>query len=352
MYFEQFVEERNLSPETIKRYKSSIKQYSEYYEMSFDELIDEAIDEEADGIDKRRRNLKNRLLQFRSYLISETNLRTSTIRTYLTNICAAYAHFDIEIPHLPHMNKNDEVQTTYFDLPTKEQIGMAVEIAGVRVGSLILFMASSGTGRTECANMTIQTFIDACRGYYTASTLPEIIHELSESIIEIVPTFYLFRQKTRKQYYTFCTPEAANAILEWLELRLLLCEEEGTELKFENSLWDLNQRQISYHLKHINDELNFGYKGAHRFFRPHTLRKFHASNIGLSEDNIDLLQGRSRDSIHETYIKTNPERFKKTYMAVMDNVTIGKLGKKDIIHEDFTININLNFYGAEYGVSL
>ena len=352
MYFEQFVEERNLSPETIKRYKSSIKQYSEYYEMSFDELIDEAIDEEADGIDKRRRNLKNRLLQFRSYLISETNLRTSTIRTYLTNICAAYAHFDIEIPHLPHMNKNDEVQTTYFDLPTKEQIGMAVEIAGVRVGSLILFMASSGTGRTECANMTIQTFIDACRGYYTASTLPEIIHELSESIIEIVSTFYLFRQKTRKQYYTFCTPEATNAILEWLELRLLLCEEEGTELKFEDSLWDLTQRQISYHLKNINDELNFGYKGAHRFFRPHTLRKFHASNIGLSEDNIDLLQGRSRDSIHETYIKTNPERFKKTYMAVMDNVTIGKLGKKDIIHEDFTININLNFYGAEYGVSL
>lgn len=352
MYFEQFVEERNISPETIKRYKSSIKQYSEYYEMSFDELIDEAIDEEAAGIDKRRRNLKNRLLQFRSYLISETNLRTSTIRTYLTNICAAYAHFDIEIPHLPHMNKNDEVQTTYFDLPTKEQIGMAVEIAGVRVGSLILFMASSGTGRTECANMTIQTFIDACRGYYTASTLPEIIHELSESILEIVPTFYLFRQKTRKQYYTFCTPEAANAILEWLELRLLLCEEEGTELKFGDSLWDLNQRQISYHLKHINDELNFGYKGAHRFFRPHTLRKFHASNIGLSEGNIDLLQGRSRDSIHETYIKTNPERFKKTYMAVMDNVTIGKLGKKDIIHEDFTININLNFYGAEYGVSL
>lgn len=320
--------------------------------MSFDELIDEAIDEEAAGIDKRRRNLKNRLLQFRSYLISETNLRTSTIRTYLTNICAAYAHFDIEIPHLPHMNKNDEVQTTYFDLPTKEQIGMAVEIAGVRVGSLILFMASSGTGRTECANMTIQTFIDACRGYYTASTLPEIIHELSESILEIVPTFYLFRQKTSKKYYTFCTPEAANAILEWLELRLLLCEEEGTELKFGDSLWDLNQRQISYHLKHINDELNFGYKGAHRFFRPHTLRKFHASNIGLSEDNIDLLQGRSRDSIHETYIKTNPERFKKTYMAVMDNVTIGKLGKKDIIHEDFTININLNFYGAEYGVSL
>ena len=354
MYFEEFCQERNLSKETIRGYKSSIKKYCDYYQMTLDELIDEAIDEENDNVDKRRRSIKTRLLQFRTHLITETSLKQSSIRTKMRRIFAVYSHFDIELPKLPRVKSKDaeELQTTYFDLPTKQQIGMAVEIAGVRVGSLILFMASSGTGRTECANMTIQTFIDACRGYYTASTLPEIIHELSESIIEIVPTFYLFRQKTRKQYYTFCTPEAANAILEWLELRLLLCEEEGTELKFENSLWDLNQRQISYHLKHINDELNFGYKGAHRFFRPHTLRKFHASNIGLSEDNIDLLQGRSRDSIHETYIKTNPERFKKTYMAVMDNVTIGKLGKKDIIHEDFTININLNFYGAEYGVSL
>lgn len=39
-------------------------------------------------------------------------------------------------------------------------------------------------------------------------------------------------------------------------------------------------------------------------------------------------------------------------MNVMKNVTIGDVAKKDIVHEEFTININLNFYGKEYSVNL
>lgn len=135
-------------------------------------------------------------------------------------------------------------------------------------------------------------------------------------------------------------------------MRLRICEEHEKELTFEDSLWDLTTRQITYHFTRINDELNFGFKGPFRFLRPHSIRKFHASNIGLSEDNIDLLQGRSREKIHETYIKTNPEELKKIYMSVMDNVVIGKMGKKEVIHEDFTININLNFYGESYAHTL
>ena len=217
-------------------------------------------------------------------------------------------------------------------------------------------MASSGAGRTECANMTIKDFLNACSRYYTAETLPEILEELNSCTEEIVPTFYLLRKKTNKMYYTFCTPECTNAIIEWLQLRLRIWEADTNpkkiEINFNDSLWGLSKRQITYHLSNINDELNFGFKGAYRFFRPHSIRKFHASNIGLSQENIDLIQGRSRDAIHATYIKTNPEQLRQTYINVMKNVTIGKIGQKEIIHEDFTININLNFYGKEYGVNL
>ena len=354
MYFEEFCEERNLKKQTIKGYQTAINHYTSYYDMSLDDLINEAIDEENDrDLDKRRRTIKQRLIQFRTHLLNETSLKYSTIKSHLKKVCTIYSHFDVELPKLPPLkNTDDEIQTTYYDLPTKEQIGMALDIAGIRIGSLILFMASSGTGRTECSNMTIQDFTDACSEYYTSETLPEIIDELAGSIEPIIPTFYLFRQKTCKKYYTFCTPEAANAILEWLQLRMKICDENDEELTFEDSLWDLSTRQITYHFNNINDELQFGFKGSYRFLRPHTLRKFHASNIGLSQENIDSLQGRSRDSVHETYIKTNPTVFKKLYMNVMSNVTIGKIGKKDIIHEEFTINLNLNFYGAEYGISI
>lgn len=352
MYFEQFYTERNIKDETIKSYRSTIKRYTKYYGMELDDLIKEAIDEETRILDKRRRSIRTRLMQFRTHLVSETDLRISTIKGHMGNLYTLYAHFEVDLPKLPPLKNDDKVEITYYDLPTKEQIGMAVGIAGIRVGSLILMMTSSGTGRTECANMTIQDFCDACSKYYTSEKLEDIITELYGYTEPIVPTFYILRQKTNKMYYTFCTPECANAIIEWLMLRLEICKSKDKILTFEDKLWDLSKRQITYHLSNINDDLGLGFKGPYRFLRPHTLRKFHASNIGLSQENIDLLQGRSRDSVHETYIKTNPDLLRKTYMNVMDNVTIGKIGKKEIVHQDFTININLNFYGYGQTITL
>lgn len=206
---------------------------------------------------KRERSIKQRLMQFRTHLSTETGLKTSTIQKHMQNIAALYKHFDMELPRLPPLNDTDVNQTSYFDLPTKEQISMAINTAGIRVGSLILFMTSSGTGRTECANMKIKDFTDACSRYYTKETLTEIINELYGNVEPIVPTFFIVRQKTQKPYYTFCTPETTNAITEWLLLRLQICEQNGDELKFEDSLWDLSKRQITYHFSTINDELGF-----------------------------------------------------------------------------------------------
>ena len=48
---------------------------------------------------------------------------------------------------------------------------------------------------------------------------------------------------------------------------------------------------------------------------------------------------------------TNPAVLKKIYINTMENVTIGDY-KKQIIHEEITVNINLNFYGNEYSTTL
>lgn len=252
---------------------------------------------------------------------------------------------------MPPLKSDMVSEITYDDLPTRKQIAMAVWISGIRVASLILFMASSGTGRTECANITIGDFIDACSQYHTKNTLPEILEELYNSDKDIVPTFHIHREKTNKKYFTFSTPEAAHAIVKWLMIRLEICRENGEELNMQDSLWGFTARQITYRFTIINDELGFGFKGSYRFLRPHMLRKFHASNIGLSKDDINLLQGRSRGVMHESYIKINPETLKKRYMDVMENVTISKIDKKNR-RDEFTININLNFYGNDYGVTL
>lgn len=353
MYFERFCEERGIKKKTIKSYRTTINTYTRYYNLTFDELIQEAIDEENDPeILRRNRSIKNRFLQFRTHLLNETNLKKGTIRKHMIALSTLYGHFDIELPKLPPLKEDKVNETTYYDLPTKEQISMAVDMSGIRIGSMILFMASSGTARKECENLTVGDFINACRDYYTKDTLPEIIEEIYGSIEPVVPTLQILRQKTGKKYYTFCTPQAAHAIAEWLLLRLEICEANDKELTLDDSLWGFTERQITYHFSSINDQLEFGFgHDGYRFFRPHTLRKFHSSNIGLEETTIDLLQGRSKDKLHETYIKTNPERYKKVYMNVMDNVTIGKT-TKEIKHEEFHITINVNLFGTEYAVNI
>ena len=351
-YFDTFIAERNIKDETVKGYKTAIKQYCLLHRKSIEELIDEAIDEEDNKeIKKRDRRIKGRLIKFRTFLMENKDIKYSTMQVRMRKILAIYNHFDIDIPNLPKVQHDTIEQTTYFDLPNKKHIKMALESCGIMMQSLILFMASSGTGREECANITIGDFITGCQDYITKESLPDIIEELYGCTEPIVPTLYIERMKTKKRYYTFCTPETTDAIIKWLILRLEKAKIKNKELSFNDKLWGLRPRQITYHFTNINDELNFGYKDGYRFFRPHTLRKFNSSNIGLSEENIDAIQGRSKDRIHAAYIKTNPAVLKNIYMNAMENVTIGDY-RKQIIHEDITVNINLNFYGQEYGVSL
>ncbi|MBR3213344.1 MAG: hypothetical protein IKF79_02400 [Methanosphaera sp.] len=90
--------------------------------------------------------------------------------------------------------------------------------------------------------------------------------------------------------------------------------------------------------------MGWGFKGKFRFFRAHTLRKFHASNIGLSEEHVDMLQGRSKDAVHDTYIKSNPKHLKQIYMNAMENVTIKIENQRTVVNEDYTISIHLHFH--------
>lgn len=53
--------------------------------------------------------------------------------------------------------------------------------------------------------------------------------------------------------------------------------------------------------------------------------------------------------VHETYIKTNPEKLKEIYKSAMDNVMINN-AKNDSIKQDFTIVVNVFLAGKEYNI--
>lgn len=337
MVIRKICEERNVKESTLNGYESSLNKYSEFHNQSLEFLLDEAITEEKRLIPLKERKIKRRLIDFRRYLF-ESDLSKNTSRTYFSKVLVFYRHFEVELPNLPEVRREKEYEIEYRDLPTKEDISKAIAISNPLMKAIILFMSSSGTARAETLSLTIDDFIKATKDYHQSDDINDVINKLSKQE-NIIPTFYLKRIKTNKYYYTFCSFEATTYILSYLKTR--------KNLKNNDKLFDITESTLTMKFRQINDEMKWGFKGNYRFFRSHTLRKFHASNIQLPSEYIDTLQGRGRKKIHETYIKQNPEKLKQIYKKAQKNILIFQNQPKEI-HHDFTIVINLYFSGHEY----
>ena len=202
-------------------------------------------------------------------------------------------------------------------------------------------MSSSGTAKAETLSLTVMQFVEGTATYHNGGSLEHVLETLSHKR-NVIPTFYLKRIKTDKYYYTFCSPEATKFIVKYLQTR--------KDLKLEDKLFDFTAAKLLNKFQEINDSMGWGFKGKYRFFRAHTLRKFHASNIGLATEYIDELQGRSKNYVHETYIKTNPNKLKNIYKSAMSNVMVYNSDEADVVNQEFTIVINVFLAGKEYNI--
>ncbi len=339
--FQKFCKERNIKDSTVNGYETTLKKYCSFHNKTIEELIAEAIKEEEKRIPLKERKIKNRLLDYRTHLL-ESDMSPNTSKTYFSKLKTFYLHFEIELPHLPDAKYNKIYETNYLDLPTKDHIAQAIDIVSIDLKAVILFMSSSGTAKAETLSLTVEQFVNGTKEYHNGGSIDVILDTL-EKRRNVVPTFYLKRIKTDKYYYTFCSPEASHSIVKYLKTR--------HNLKLNDKLFDLSGSLLNTRFQEINDNFEWGFKGKYRFFRTHTLRKFHASNLGLSAEYIDSLQGRSKNEVHETYIKTNPERLKELYKSAMKNVMIYQHRNiKEVEKQEFNIIINVFLSGKEYNI--
>lgn len=319
----QFQRERGILTETLYNYKSAIYIYTTLHEMDMYELIEEAETEEEQGIRWKHRKLKQKLLEFRTYLYE--TLTITTAKLYLTLIKTFYKHYEIEIHDLPsisekHAKKNPPL--LYDDLITKKEIQKTLAISDPKTRAIILFMCSSGCARTETHNITIQDFVDSLQEYIIKNDIYEIIKELGDRN-DIVPTFKLKRQKTNQYYYTFCTPEATQSIFSYLKQRKDTLEPDSKLFKFD-------KKYLSNKFRYMSEIIcEFDKVGGHNKFRTHMLRKFHASNLAkgkhpLTFEEIDMLQGRKKTGSRPSYFFDDPRHLKKKYIANMEQVTINQ----------------------------
>ena len=201
---------KNHSERTRYIYKDAVRKYTEFCSMSLEELLDEAEREEDAGIKWKKRKLKSRLLSFRHYLL--VNFSLNGALSIFRPIMAIYKYYEIELFDLPPINTKTANTTRpidFNDLPDKEIIRKAVNIATPLMSAIIFFIASSGCARRETLNLTMGDYIESFSEYTKKDDIFEIIQELKD-VENIVPTFKILRQKTDKHYTTFCSPEAVE----------------------------------------------------------------------------------------------------------------------------------------------
>ena len=315
---DDFQKRRNLKTSSMRQYKSALNQYKKYNKMTLADLLNEAEIEEDDRIPQRRRTITTRLLGFRNYLTE--HYKKNSVKSMMTKTITLYTTFGLEVPKLPRQsekNMNDNPPISFKDLPDKKIIKASLHISNPLMVAIILFMSSSGSARTEMLSLSIQDFIDSTRLYHNSNDIYEVLDILKERD-DVVPTWKIHRQKTDKWYYTFSSPEATTAIVNYL-LSI------KKPLKNTDRLFQYHEVTVCYKFQEINDELGLGKKGTYNRFRSHMLRKFHASNLknhGMSKEDINEMQGKGQNLVDEAYFFDDPNILREKYIEHMDAITI------------------------------
>lgn len=297
--------ERSIKRLTYHGYKDAFNKFTSFINDSLTHRL-KIYEKEEENIPWKKRTMKQDLISFQKYLLD--NFLFSTAKVHFTRICTFLRHYDFEVHNLPRMNsKNAKMGAPIYhsDLLTREEITRAVrECNHEGLKCLILFCCTTGCGRAEALNLTVQDYLFANNVPFTSET--DIKKAIRSVDCSSVPTFRLRRIKTNKHYFTFCTPQVNHMIKFYLLTRKF-----ESNLNLYSPLFKINLDYVNKKLHKLNDELGFGKAGQYNRLRMHMFRKYHAStlyNHGMRIQDVDSLQGRGKDSTHSAYFMEDPNK--------------------------------------------
>lgn len=332
MRLKTFFDEKNLSPSTESLYSSCVKLYEEINQLPLDTLLEEADHEEEQGIRWKNRKLRDRLIQYRTYLFD--NKSQGTANRYLGCIKTIYRHFEIELQPLPSFNSKQidlTYQMDYTDLVTKQEIIDAYYEANNELKCIITFAMSTGLSKVDMLKMKVSDLFEACNINYNNKEVTDLLLEVKQLAEEnYIPCFKGQRQKTGVKYITFCSPEALEHIAQRLIGRDAKLHENNSKLSIEDKLFDISNSHLIYSFQKINNKLGLGRVGKFNKMRCHMLRKYQASTllnceeIKWSKEEIDTLQGRLQDMTHRAYFHVSIDKLYKKYCACVDELMLFK----------------------------
>ena len=323
---DQFFYERNSSHSTQVNYTRGITHFERYTGKTLPELLTIADNEARSG---------------------GTIIGGMLCNCIIYNNARIFRHFEINIPKLPYFstrNVKKPIPILPHELPDRELLKHIIEIKNPLLKAITLFMSSSGVSRIDALNITINDYLKFTYEYHHSNDIFTAIERMNDSEIDIIPTFYLKRQKTNQNFYTFCSPEAVEAINNYLYSRT-------DDFNKNNKLFKIQDRYLNKIFKEVNDQLGLGKAGTYSRFAPHMLRRYHATQLaeaGMSLDRIDMLEGRKVPGVaHESYIRIKPEVLKEEYIRCLPYLVVEDINevrtKLDVVvekNEDLQVENN------------
>jgi integrase len=157
--FQEFIYGRKLKQSTQDVYGIKLTAYSELIGMTPSELIQEAEEEEDDGIRLRKRKIKTYFQRYHEWL-TEQDYSKEHIRLAMGVIRTFYNEYDIILPKRRIKSSFDGLVSDKGKLPTIDDIRQALKFSNMKYRAIILTMLSSGMGRGEIISLKLQDFIN------------------------------------------------------------------------------------------------------------------------------------------------------------------------------------------------
>jgi integrase len=321
------------SDATVNSYLLGMQTYTEWIQKTPEELIDEA---EADApLLMRKRHIKVYLINYKMHL-NNKKLAPLSIKNYMTAVRAFYTFYDIELPSLPKDKAKTLPENTA--IPSKEDIREVLKICDPLARAILLVGASSGLSSNELIHLKVSDFK---HGYDPETG---------------ITTLKLRRLKTEIDFITFLTPEASQAVWDYLsyrersikttEIRRVDQLEKQHVISENNYLFCLrhvpnkyleskseDDRRLTrsgimriYHEMSEKAQKNTE-KGNYNLIRSHNIRKWFNStllNSGMDFFHVELLMGHTLPATQAHYFRAAPEKIKEIYKKYIPYLTIQK----------------------------
>ena len=206
-YVRQWLSDIGAKELTQRNYLQAIGLFCGFVSKVPEELINEAEAEQEKGIPMRRRKIKSNFIDYsewlkeRSIKLYNREIAPKTLHNHTTAIKSFYRSFEIELPNGHKKDGNVRGLPENNRRVTKEQVREALKYAGVREKAINLVMLSSGLAEGDVLILKIKDF----KAGFDKETG--------------ITTLKLRRAKTGIDFMTFLTPEASQAVSDYIKWR-------------------------------------------------------------------------------------------------------------------------------------